>query len=154
MDADPIKLYPPFRQAEADLLKAGATHGSLISDEWLHEAFGIKEPRTIAEAEKNKLVFLRQFTCLSESLLQNHKMMLRRTRGVGYTVVLPEHQTKVAMADRTREVKAALARLAMEISHVDTVALTDSQRQENTNAIAKLGVLRGMVRKQLKSDPT
>jgi hypothetical protein len=152
MDEQTPKLYPAWRQAEVDLIAQGVTYGSLISDDWLRAAFGIKEPTTIAEAQRNDLVMLRQTECLRESLLETRNMMLRRVQGLGYTVVLPEQQTKLAMQDRTREVKNALRKLAREIAHVDHSKLTDAQRKENTDAQAKLGALRGLVRKRLASD--
>lgn len=143
------KLYPAWRQAEADLLATGVTYGSLISDEWLDHAFGITAPQSIAEAERAQLVRLSQIEALRESLLANHNMMLTRVRGVGFTVVPPELQTKTAMQMRTKEVRVALQKLAREISHVNTSLLTDDQRKENTDAQAKLGVLRTMFRKRL-----
>ena len=143
-------LYPAWRQAEADLLAQGVTYGSLITREWLDAAFGIREPRTIAEAERAQLVRLSQTQALRDSLLQNHRMMLRPTKGVGFTVVPADQQTRVAMDDRTREVKSALSKLAREISHVDLTKLDDAQRKENTDAQAKLGALRSMFRKALK----
>jgi hypothetical protein len=146
------KLYPAWRQAEADLIAQGVTYGSLITDDWLRAAFGITEPTTIAQAQRNDLVMLRQTECLRESLLETRKMMLRRVQGVGCTVVPPDQQTKLAMEDRTREVKNALRKLAREISHVDHSKLNDAQRKENTDAQAKLGALRGLVRKRLAND--
>jgi len=144
------KLFPAWRQAEADLIAQGVTFGGLITDEWLREAFGVKEPKTIADAQRNDLVMLRQTECLRESLLENRNMMLRRVQGVGYTVVMPQQQTKLAVEDRTREVKSALRKMAREISHVEVAALDDAQRKENVDAQAKLGQLRSMFRKQLK----
>lgn len=144
------KLFPAWRQAEADLIAQGVTFGGLITDEWLREAFGVKEPKTIADAQRNDLVMLRQTECLRESLLENRNMMLRRVQGVGYTVVMPQQQTKLAVEDRTKEVKSALRKMAREISHVEVAALDDAQRKENVDAQAKLGQLRSMFRKQLK----
>lgn len=143
------KLFPAWRQAEQDLIAQGVTYGSLITDDWLRAAFGIAEPKTIAEAQRNDLVMLRQTDALRESLLQTHNMMLRRVQGVGYTVIPPEQQTRTAMKDRTREVKNALRKLAQEISHVNQAMLSDEQRKENADAQAKLGAMRGMFRKQL-----
>lgn len=145
------KLFPAWRQAEQDLIAQGVTYGSLITDEWLRAAFGIVEPKTIADAQRNDLVMLRQTDALRDSLLQTRNMMLRRVQGVGYSVIPPDQQTRTAMKDRTREVKSALRKLALEISHVDQSMLTDEQRKENADAQAKLGALRGMVRKKLSS---
>lgn len=143
-------LFPAWRQAEADLLAQGTTYGSIVSEEWLAQAFGLKPATTIQQAERNQLVMLRQFTALRESLLQNHKMMLRSVRGVGYTVVPSHLQTRVAQQDRAKEVKSALRKMAAELSHVNQAALDESQRKENADALAKLGGMTVMFRKMLK----
>jgi hypothetical protein len=150
MSDDSTKLYPAWRQAERDLLASGFTYGSLVTQEWLDAAFGITEPKTIAEHQKRELVRLRQTQELRDSLLENHRIMLAPVRGVGFTAVPPDQQTSTAWRHRTREVKAALQKLAREISHVDLDRLSDAQRQENADAQAKLGSLRALMRKQLK----
>lgn len=143
------RLYPAWRQAEADLLRNGLTFGSLITDEWLNDAFGLKPAKTIAEHERNQLVFLSHSQALFDSLLENHRMMVTRVRGAGYSVLPPERQTPHAMRRRVKEVKAALRKLTREVSFVKTEALNDGQRKENADALAKIGSLRSMVRKQI-----
>lgn len=147
---DEPKLYPAWRQVEADLLASGLTYGSIITTELLDAGLGIVPPKTIAEYQKAELVRLRQITALKESLLESRNMLLVSEPGVGYRVVLPEEQTKLSMHLRTREMKSALAKLMREVSHVDTGRLSDAQRQENVDAQAKLGALRSIFRKRLK----
>lgn len=151
MDEQAPTLFPAWRQAEKDLLASGFTYGSLVTQDWLDAAFGIRPARTIAEHQKNELVRLRQFCDLRDSLLENHRIMLAPVRGVGYSAVPPEKQTSAAFQLRTKEIKASLSKLAREISHVNVDKLTDAQRQENADAQAKLGTLKAMVRSQLKA---
>ena len=150
MDDATTKLYPAWRQAEADLLANGLTHGSIITRDALEASFGIKPPATVQQHISNELVYLRQCTALRESLLENRKMMLVSEPGVGFRVAMPEEQTKLAMHQRTREVKSAMQKLVREIANVETTLLTDDQRKENADARAQIGALRTMVRKQLK----
>lgn len=150
MDDAAPKLYPAWRQAEADLLAGGLTFGSIITRDALDEAFGIKPAKTVQQHISNELVYLRQSTALRESLLETHKMMLVSEPGVGFRVAMPEEQTKLAMHQRTREAKAAMQKLAREISNVDTGKLTDAQRKENTDAMASVGALRTLFRKYLR----
>jgi hypothetical protein len=144
-----VKLYPAWRQAEAELLAAGTTYGSIITDQWLHNVLGIKPAKTIPEHEENRLNLLEQVEQLRKSLLVNHRMMLRRAHKSGYLVVHPEKQTAVAVSSRTREVKNAMRKMAEEITHVETSLLSDASRQENSDAQAKLGALRSMFRANL-----
>lgn len=153
MSEQPIQepaLYPPWRQAEHDLLARGLAAGAVIETEWLHEAFGIRRAETIAQHKKNELLFLQQFDQLRTSLLERHNIMLRSVQGVGYAVIQPEHQTAVAMKDREREMKAAIRKLASEITHVALEQLTDEQRKANADARAKVAGMGAMFRKRLK----
>lgn len=144
------QLYPAWRHAEQRLLLEGLEPGRIITREWFMDAFGIREPETVAEVQRNALLFLRQLSELRDSLLQKHCVMLRPLPGIGYQVVPPEHQTMVAMKDRSREVKHALEKLAREISHVQLDALDDAQRKENSDAVAKLGAMRALMKPLLK----
>lgn len=150
MDETEPKLYPAWRQAEADLLANGLTFGSIITRDTLEAAFGIKPAETIQQHISNELIYLRQTTAMRESLLESHRMMLVSEPGVGFRVAMPQEQTKLSMHQRTREVKAAMQKLSREITHVQTSMLNDEQRKENSDAQAKIGALRSMVRKQLK----
>lgn len=144
------KLSPPWRQAEKDLINNGLTYGSLIEQEWLDTAFGIKPAQTIAQHQRNELLRLRQMQDLQTALLENHKMMLAPVRGIGFSVVPPDKQTAVSLNKRGKEVRAALCKMARELSNVNSQLLTDDQRKENTDALAKLGQLRSITRKKLR----
>lgn len=145
-----VKFYPAWRQAEADLITQGLTYGSIVPTEWLNEAFGITPAKTPAEQKRNEFVFLRQWNSLRESLLETRKMMLVSEPGVGYRVALPEEQTRLSKKQRTKEMASAMRKMDREITNVDHSRLTDDQRKENADALAKLGALRSVFRKQLK----
>jgi hypothetical protein len=149
-DEQTPQLFPAWRHAENRLLLEGLEPGKIIPREWFMEAFGLREAQTVPEVQRNALIFLRQLTDLRDSLLQKHSVMLRVLPGIGYQVVPPEHQTAVAMKDRTDEIKRSFAKLSREISHVQLDALNDAQRAENANAIAKLGTLRALMAPMLK----
>jgi hypothetical protein len=150
--SDGFSLHPAWKQAEADLLADGLTYGSVISDKWLDAAMGVPKPATLHQAEAYMRARLTFRTHLFNSLLTNHMMMVNRVKSEGYVVVQPAQQTRIAMERRTAEMKHAITKMAREVSHVDVTQLTDAQRAENTNAQAKIGMLRSMVRKQLKLD--
>ena len=54
------------------------------------------------------------------------------------------------MRDRGQEIKRALQSLVLELTHIRAEELTDEQRRENTDALAKVGALAGMASKQLE----
>lgn len=148
---DDLPLFPAWREAERLLLARGLTYGSLITDEELAELFGIAPPKSIGDVKRVELESLEQREALRASLLQNHRMMLVRTRSLGYTVVPPEQQTRVAMDLRVREAKHALTKLAREVSHVNLERLSDDQRKENSDAVAKIGALSIMFSKRTRA---
>lgn len=145
-----LPLYPAWREAERVLLAEGMTHGTLVTDDRLTELFNIEPPRSIADVQRFQLETLGQLDSLRASLLENHRMMLTRARGLGYTVVPPGNQTRLATTIRTREIRNKMRKLVREISHVQVDALTDEQRKENADAIAKVGGLSVMFSKQIR----
>lgn len=146
---DNIKLYPSWRQALNELELSGIAPGQVIEKNWLESVFGITPAQTIADAERNRALFRSSIWELRNSLLTKHKLMLRAIDGVGYRVIDPDKQTDIALRDRGSEVTRALGKLYEEVSFVRTDLLTDEQRKANVDAVAKVGVLMGMTRKQL-----
>lgn len=146
----PIKLLPTWRQALADIETMGLEPGQVISKDWLEEAFGIQPPQTVEQVERNRLQFMRCMTAFRNALLEKHQYMLRALPGQGYEVISPDRQTEVAMRDRGQEIKRALQSLVLELTHIRAEELTDEQRRENTDALAKVGALAGMASKQLE----
>lgn len=146
-----VALYPAWKQAVADLLALGLEDGKIIPDEWFNRAFGIEPANTIAQHERNRMLFNSQAGDLRRSLLENHRIDLRRVDGVGYVVVPAEEQTRLALQDRGREVSAALAALKRQVSFVRVEKLTDAQRKENTDALARIGNLQSLAQRRLST---
>ena len=151
-DQAPV-LYPPWKQALSDLELAGIEPGAVIETRWLEQRFGLRPPETIADAEKNRVLFRTFIWNLRSSLLQKHRLMLRFVGGVGYRVVEVENQTSTALRDRGDAINRELAKLMVEISFVRTEELDDAGRKANSDAIAKIASLQGMAKKQLGLAP-
>lgn len=145
------KLYPAWRQAEADLLARGMHDGEVISMAWLKAAFGITDATDVAQHDRNRMLFNAQIGELKASLLEGHMIDLRVVDGVGYMVMPPDQQTGRAMADRGAEVTRALCQLMRQITYVRSELLTDEQRKQNADAQAKVGQLMSMTRKKLEA---
>lgn len=83
-------------------------------------------------------------------MTHNHLMMLERSRpDDGFVVVRPDRQTRISTKRGIKEIDRTLEKWTREITHVQTALLDDAQRKENSDAQAKLGMLRGMFKKQL-----
>lgn len=146
-----LKLYPAWRQVEADLLAQGLQDGATIPMDYLRAGFGVKDPRDLngLEAMQHQMQFNFAIGELCESLLENHRIKLRLVEGVGYMVIPPGEQTRLALKDRGAEVVNALNKLARETSFIRVEQLTEDERKANADAQAKVGALRAMVRKRL-----
>ena len=147
---DETKLYPAWRQAEADFVELNPPPGSIIDRSWFEERFGIRPAKDIQQHEKNRLIFVGHMENLRDSLLRNHRLMLRAVIGVGYRVVPPEEQTITTVKDRGEAVRREMGKMMQELKHIRHNELTDATRAKNADAIAKLGQLSQMTRRQLK----
>lgn len=146
------KLYPAWRQVEADLLAAGLTDGQTIAMDYLRAGLGVSDPRDLTDGNevlRQQAHFNFAMGSLKESLLTNHRILLRLVEGVGYMVVPANEQTRLTLKDRGAEIANALSRAVAEVSFVRTEQLTDAERKENADAQAKLGALRALTRKRL-----
>jgi hypothetical protein len=148
-DDDEPRLFPPWRQTLKQLEAMNVQPGQTITKEWLEASFGMRPARTIAEHERNHHLFRKLFWMLRTELLETHQLMLRAVAGVGYEVVEPQRQTQVALRDRGLDVARALQKLNSELTHIRHDLLTEEQRKENADALAKVGVLTSMATKQL-----
>lgn len=150
-DSDKVKLYPAWKQVEADLIASGVQDGATISMDYLRNALGLQDPRELMgeDALREQSQFNFAMGELKASLLTNHRIALRLVPAVGYMVVPPADQTKLAIKDNGAEVLNALRRAVQSVSHVRTDALSDEQRKENADAQAKLITLSTFARKRL-----
>ena len=120
---------------------------------YLRNCLGIEDPRTVsdgAEALRQQAQFNFAIGELIASLLENHRTLLRLVAGVGYMVVPPDEQTRRAIQERGAEISRILQRAELEVTHIRSELLTDSQRKENSDAAAKLGALRRLADKRLR----
>lgn len=154
-DPDPTKLYPAWRQLERDLIDQGLQDGSTIPMDQLRRGLGLRDPRSMQGTDvlREQAQFNFAMGELMASLLEHHRVKLRLVDGVGYMVVRPEDQTKLSLKDRGAEVANALTKAVREVTHVRTECLSDQQRRENVDALAKLTSLRTMATARLKGPP-
>jgi hypothetical protein len=147
-----MKLYPAWRQVEADLMARGMKDGETIPMDLLRAGFGVEDPRTMTdgiEVLRQQALFNFSLGELKASLLENHRIQLRLVEGVGYMVVPPSEQTRLTMKDRGSEIMNALTKAEREVTYIREDELTDEQRKENADARARMGQLRSLVRKRV-----
>jgi hypothetical protein len=150
-DMEELVLHPIWKQAIRDFLAAGFKEGDVITHAWLEEHFGMKEldedkPMKPADFQERQFEWLRNMEAFRSELLQVHQIFLSSVHGEGYRIVPPREQTALAQEKFERDAGKAYRKAAVTLKNVRLCELTDDERKSNTDAIAKLAMLRGMHR--------
>lgn len=148
-----ITLYPEWKQAVHDAVEE-FDYGDTISHEWLHAHFDIKmlERGTAMEFREVQFKFLAYTEAFKAALLENHKMLLKSSRGIGYLVVLPEDQTGIAIKACRQRIMKELSRANGALVNIQLEMLSAEARRENSNRLAQLAAIRTFNRKELKNE--
>lgn len=147
-----VKLYPAWKQAVQDFL-AEFKYGDIVPHDWLVARFGLPLPddqMTATAFQARQFEWLSSIEGFKAKLLNDHQVLLQSVRGEGYRWVPPTDQTQAATREFEREASKAFRSAASRLRHVRLGELSDEQRRENIDALAKLSHLRGAVRKQLR----
>lgn len=152
--SDDFKLSPAWKQATLDFLNT-FKYGDLVPHDWLVEHFGLppiedSAKLTVSEFKRRQFDLLSNIEAFKHELLTKHQVCLQPVRGDGYRWVTPGEQTAIAMKEFTHDAKKAFRSAGQRLRHVRIGELTDDQRRENVDAMAKLSHIRGTVRKQLR----
>lgn len=138
-----VQFNDPVLNAFAEFEKAGFTYGNLIQKEWFYRKFNLPlEVRTPQEAEDVKMLYCRHLGALRTKLLCERQMALRTKDGVGQEVVKPEEQTEWAVQDFVSDIYRLTTKAADRLTHVNLAELSNEQRRENSDAVAKLSFFR------------
>lgn len=149
-----LKAWPPYKQAIRDFL-VEFKYGDLVPHVWLESHFGMPTiedgARLTAEAFRDRqfawLASVEAFKC---ELLRDHQVHLQSVRGEGYRWVPPAEQTSVATKDFERDSRKAFRSVGQRLKNIRVSELTDDQRRENMDAVAKVSALKGMTRRALR----
>jgi hypothetical protein len=151
-----LQQYPAWREAIKAFMDERFAPGDTVSFDWLYEHFLIARPAgttALADAQKAELQFLAQYKAFEDALLTEHQIALSNVRGVGYRIVPSAEQTRWAEDSGVTDVKKAIRKLGDRLTNVDLAQLTQDQRRENADALARLAMLSGMVKKTVERTP-
>ena len=141
-EVETLPAFPAWRQAVRDFLNDFA-YGDIVTHAWLEERFGMpqlgdRQKLTAADFSRRQFEWLQSIESFKDELLRRHDVCLVSVRGEGYRWVPPSEQSKVAMDAFEKDAKRVFASAATRVRHVRTNELTDDQRRENADAVAKL----------------
>ena len=161
-DDDGVMQYPAWRQAIKQLVNdKRLTPGALFTHRELHDLFIFKYPErdvaiTPADLAKLELQYLSQLNGFQTALLEEHQVALANVKGEGYRIVAPHEQTPWAERQGIADVRKAIRKLATRLTNVDFAQLGTEDRKANADALARLGMMGGMVKQivEFKLTPT
>ncbi len=139
-----VILHPEWRNALAQIIALDPQPGDVIPREWLEELLDLPEAVDMAGFQRRNLRWLQRFDKLREELLTTHQMWLRPAEG-GYEFVPPAQQTETAYTDYSRQAFLKLKRMVRVAKNVRLSELTDQERRANSDSLAKMSMLVGMV---------
>lgn len=148
------QLFPAWKQAVQDFL-AEFKYGDLVPHDWLESHFSML---SIADGERltesafkaRQFAWLANIEAFKSDLLTVHQVCLESVRGEGFRWVPPGEQTGIATRDFERDARKTFRAAGQRLKHIRIGELSDIQRGENVDAIAKVSALRGMTRKALR----
>ncbi|MCF1487598.1 hypothetical protein LZ838_09510 [Pseudomonas sp. AA27] len=148
-----VTKYPVHKQAVEDFL-AQFKYGDLVGHDWLEARFGMllmSESRslTVEQFRDRQFEWLANVEAFKAELLRDHQVCLQSVRGRGYRWVPPHEQTGVAMDELGRNVRKVFRSTGQKLRHLRITELTDEQRRDNLDQVAKFSALRGMTTKAL-----
>lgn len=149
MDEQNVRFADPVKHTIQRFFEAGYTYGSVIFTEWFSQSFGLKEPQSIAEADQIKMIYAQYMGALRARMLAEHNMALRTKSGYGQEVVLPDEQTRWAMADAQSAITLVLSKTRDRLTYINHNELSDTGRRENMDALNRLSFLDRYSRKAL-----
>jgi len=145
-----LELYPSWRQALVNFRDAGFAFGDILPHTWLYEQFectALLDPKiTWEQAQKLQLKLLGQFTPFREALLDEDQIDLQSKPGVGYELVPPADQSRRAVKDTLKDIQKTMRKGVARATNVNTALLTSEQRREHAENLARLGMLRQLLK--------
>jgi hypothetical protein len=152
MDENIVSLFPIWKQAVQDFLSEGLQPGQMVTHQWLNEHFRLDEPKTVEDYKRHQFAFLQNMDAFRECLLEAYSIALRSRPGQGYEIVAPEQQTAYAVEQGMRRVKRELNWMADHLVNVDHSKLTNDQRKQNADALARAAMMKQMFRKAKRTE--
>jgi hypothetical protein len=150
IDDTNLELYPSWRQALVRFREGGFSFGDILPHAWLYEQFeceALDDPKiTWEQAQKFQLRLLSQFQPFREALLDQDQIDLQSVPGVGYELVPPADQSRRAVKDTMKDIQKAMRKGVARATNVNTAMLTAEQRRDHADNLARLGMLRQMLK--------
>lgn len=151
MSVTPEK-FPEHKHAVDVFLATNPKPGDVVSHDQLDKWLGIDESivTDLESAQRLQFIRLARIEAFKGELLLDHQIYIENVRGEGYRVVPPKDQSSAAEEFTRRTIAQAISKGICVAKNVNREALTDAERRENADAIARLANLRLLTRRAFR----
>ncbi len=143
-----VEPYPKWKVLAKKIEEDGLTYGDRIDHDWINEALGLDYSNpglTYRKGQKLDLERLSHVEDLKNYLLIEKKMALKSLHSVGYLIVTPEEQAEWAQDVLDDQMNKALNKAAVRLNYTDVSKLSDDQKKERVDAMARAAGLKSLV---------
>jgi hypothetical protein len=139
-----VRQYPEWKEAVKTFFSEKLNEpGSVISEEWKIQHFGLKRPDkgTMEDFQKFQLKLMTAFENFRKALLEDHQIHLKPIGKGAHVVLDPKEQTEEAYKQGTTDIARALSKMSTALINVDHAKLTTDERRVNADRLARAGMM-------------
>ena len=137
-----VRPDDPIERAMQAFSLAGYGYGDTIRTEWFAGQFDLAKPVTAADLDRYRMLYAQYLGRLKQRLLIEKHIALRTKPGVGQEIVRPAEQTAWAMEDARSVITSEIEKARDRVSNINLEQLSEGEKAENRDAIAKLSFFR------------
>lgn len=118
-------------------------HGDVITKEWLLSAFRMVEPLEGTKQQFQNYAFelMQNMSGFVDAMLFDYKKALSNVRGVGYRVVTPKQQTKMAMDNLKTGIKKEIEKAVDLLCNIEESYLSSEDIKSRDEAQMKVSAM-------------
>ncbi len=149
-----IKKLPLYLKATEKFMDMNPGPGFVLPYEWLE--IELELDYKIASREQYQdfsLDRFKQVEAFKDRLMREHHIHLATDPGVGYRVQAPGEVHHAEAANVSRTIKNTTRKAALRLAFVPLDRLTDNQRRDHADALARVAQLRTLTRETFKLPP-
>lgn len=148
----PLEEMPGWRRALRAFVDLGYKPGDIVPGAWLDRELGLERPTSgsFSDFEKFGLLELRLVSEFRERLLDGYQVALVR-EGRDWRVLTASEQLAIAQEEGRRRMRSAARWQANMLLNTDTAQLTDRERAEHAEALAKMARLKAMTKPEKRA---
>lgn len=139
----------PVKNTIRKIHEDGYTFGSIIPESFFLKHFRIVPAKTAEQQKENQILYATYMGRVRELLLNDSKFLLVTKTGVGQEILKPQDQTEYSCSEFKKDINKIYRKTLDRLTNIDIASLSDIEKKENSDAIAKLSFFSNRKIKQL-----